>query len=124
MMKHNETADDRTIKDLSAIQRAIKKEDFPEMEDPEGYAQQKQSKEKRIGKPLKEKKKEGREEREKDEKAIQTYVGLKVLDDTDTQQQATPVPASDGIPEIEITTPYSRTLSPNCDTKDGNVKRS
>jgi hypothetical protein len=73
-MKKKETVDDRLIKDVSTIDRVVKKDDFPETEDPERYAKQKQLKKEGIGKHLKEKKKETREDREKNENARRAFV--------------------------------------------------
>jgi hypothetical protein len=63
-MKHKETAYDRAVKDASAVQRAVEKEKFPEMEDPERYEKQKQSEED-FKKSQKKRKEEAREDREK-----------------------------------------------------------
>jgi plasmid replication initiation protein len=63
-MKHKETADDRAVKDASAIKRAIGKEKFSETEDPEKYKKQKQL-EKDLKKPQEKRTKEAREDREK-----------------------------------------------------------
>lgn len=63
-MKHKETVDDRAVKDASAIQRDLEKERFPEMEDREGYAKQKQL-EKRLGKISRNPKKGAREDRKR-----------------------------------------------------------
>jgi hypothetical protein len=73
-MKHKETADDRAIKDASAIQRAAEKEGFPEMEDPERYEKQKQSK-KLFIESQKKRKKEAREDRERTSNIFKHFFG-------------------------------------------------
>lgn len=67
-MKHKETVDDEAIKMASKTQRALGKDSFPEMENPEEYDRQKQIKSSVIGKHGRRKKKEAREDREKNER--------------------------------------------------------
>jgi hypothetical protein len=75
-MKRKETVDDRAVKDASAIQRDLERDKFPEMEDREGYAKQKQLK-KRLGKISRKPKKEAREDREKTNAFIRLFEKLR-----------------------------------------------
>jgi hypothetical protein len=67
-MKHKETVDDEAIKRASKTQRFLKKDDIPEMEDPEGYKRNKQIKSSVADKHGRRQKKEAREDREKNER--------------------------------------------------------
>ena len=64
-MKHKETVDDEAIKMASKTQRALEKDSFPEMENPEEYERLKKLKSSVIGKHGRKQKKETREDREK-----------------------------------------------------------
>jgi len=48
-MKHKETVDDEAIKMASKTQRALEKDSFPEMENPEEYERLKQIKSSGVG---------------------------------------------------------------------------
>jgi hypothetical protein len=63
-MKHPETVDDCAVKDASKMQRVLKQERAPEMEDPEGYEKNKRF-QKKFMKVTGNRKKEAREDRKK-----------------------------------------------------------
>jgi len=73
-MKHKETVDDEAIKMASKTQRFLKKDSFPEMEDPKEYKRSKQIKSAGVGEHGRRQKKEAREDREKNERLRKTIV--------------------------------------------------
>jgi hypothetical protein len=76
-MKHKETSDDAAIKQESALQRARKKDGFPESEYPERYKRDKGNKNAAHVQDTK-RKKELREDRDRTEKMIEATVNQEI----------------------------------------------